>query len=144
MFAPSEEANQDSSRRKFMLVSANVTPATARSSASIFSSSSRFCSTEMLNGSIRKGEVHSALTAFSGARRTLSRFTCADALGLRIRSVPDFPVLGCQRTAALIDHARVHVGRASLLGEIESPVCDMLHDRSSNLPRRHGVTEPSN
>ena len=40
---------------------------TERSSESIFSSSSMFCSTEVVNGSIWNGEVHSAVTGFSGA-----------------------------------------------------------------------------
>ena len=38
-----------------------------------------FCSTEMENGSIKWGVVHSAVTGFSGARRTSSCFTCAEA-----------------------------------------------------------------
>ena len=49
---PSDDTNHCSSRLKLRLVSARVTPATARNSESIFSSRSIFCSTEMENGSI--------------------------------------------------------------------------------------------
>src|ERR1700722_12777817 len=79
MSAPSEDTNHCSSRLKFRFVSARVTPATERNSASIFSSSSMFCSTETVNGSILYGVLHSATAGFSGASRTSSRLTRAEA-----------------------------------------------------------------
>src|SRR5215472_11894423 len=82
MFAPSDETNHRSSRRKFMFVSASVTPATDRSSESIFKRSARFCSTDVVNGSTLNGEVQSAIAGFSGASRTSCCLTRADALAM--------------------------------------------------------------
>ena len=79
MSAPSDDTNHCSSRLKFRFASASVIPATERNSASIFNSSSIFCSTETVKGSILYGVLHSATTGFSGARRTSSRFTRAEA-----------------------------------------------------------------
>src|SRR5208337_304551 len=69
-----------------MPVSASVTPATARISASTFSNRSRFCSTDVANGSVLNGVVHSATAAGSGASRTSSFFTRADARAISTAS----------------------------------------------------------
>ena len=79
MFDPSDEKNHCSSRRKFMLVSASVTPGTERSSASTFINSAKFRSTEIVKGSTLQGVLHSAVTGFSGTSRTSLCFTFAEA-----------------------------------------------------------------
>src|ERR1022692_2640829 len=152
MSAPSDDTNHCSSRLKLRLVSAKVTPATARNSESMFSNRAMFCSTEIENGSMAYGVVHSAVTGFSGARRTSRCFTCADAWAIStaraaVDSTPardrsseaanphrlgvgraaDFAVLGRKRAATLADYARVGVARPTHGGDVQSPVGDLLH-----------------
>jgi len=62
---PIEDAKICRVREKLMDASASVTPGTERNSESIFSSNSMFCSTDVVNGSISNGEVHSAVTDLS-------------------------------------------------------------------------------
>ena len=62
-----------------MPVSASVTPGTGLISASTLSNRSRFCATDVVNGSTSNGVVHSATAAGSGAMRTSSFFTLAEA-----------------------------------------------------------------
>src|SRR2546426_169944 len=65
MFAPSEEKNHCSSRRKFILVSASVTPATDRNSESIFSNSSA-AYLAVLGGESAAALVHNAGISVAG------------------------------------------------------------------------------
>src|SRR5580698_6350791 len=162
MSAPSDETNHCSSRLKLRFVSASVIPATERSSASIFNKRSMFCSTETVNGSILYGVAHSATMAFSGASRTFSFFTraearaistaCADVASTAPRpssadaANPHAPS-AITRTLmptdsaseALRNHAHVSVACPALRGDVQRPIGNMFHGGDFNLTQGDGV-----
>ena len=111
-----------------MPASASVTPETARISASTFSSNSRFCSTDVVNGSTLCGVVHSATAAGSGASRTSSFFTRAEARATSIAraataSTPARLKSLMQRTPSTFrDHAHPDPERLGLRGMSNSSV----------------------
>src|SRR5258708_2797927 len=127
MSLPSDETNHCSSRLKLRLLSARVMPATPRSSESTFSSRAMFRSTEIEKGSIAWGVVHSAVTDFSGARRTSCCFTRAEA---RATST--------EREASLAHDARIGVGGPAHCGDVQSPVGNLLH---AEIQIYHGDAE---
>src|SRR6267154_6634730 len=127
MLAPSDDTNHCSSRLKLRLVSARVMPATAHSSESTLRSRAMLSPTDIVNGSMAYGVVHSAVTGFSGARRTSCCFTCADARAIStaraaIASTPD-----CDRfSVAANPHEPSAITRTLILADYESDALPTL------------------
>ena len=61
------------------------------------------------------------------APRTVGNDADTDAHRLGVGGVSHLAVLCRQRTAAIIDHARIDIGSATLDRKIESPIEDVFH-----------------